>query len=107
MPIGVWLSLAFLIVVSTLSLVSLFRAGIRLWRTFRSFGRQVDDTMAAVAASAERLASSSAGAGVDAPRLATANERLRVTLARLGVLRAAVQDVQHSLAAVAAYYPRK
>ena len=107
MPLPVWLCLAFLILVTTTSLISIFRAGLRLWRTFRSFGKAVDGTVAEMTASAERLAAAAAALGSDVPRLDAARERLRVTLARYAVLRTAVNDVQVAIAGVTTFYPRK
>jgi hypothetical protein len=107
MPIGVWLCIAFFIVLSTASLVWLFRAGLGLWRTFRSFGERLDGAVGDMTARSERHAAATAALGIDLPRLEAAMERLRVTLARTAVLRAAVRDVQDSVAAVTAFYPRK
>jgi hypothetical protein len=107
MPIGVWLCVAFLIVVSTVSLVRLFRVGLGAWRTLGSFGERVDSTAAALNSAAERLSARSAALSTDLPRLEAAIESLRVTLARHAVLRAALRDVQDSVSAVAAFYPRK
>jgi len=107
MPLPVWLSLAFFLVLTTASLVWLFRVGLRSFRTLRSFGETVDGIASNVAASADRLASSSAAVEADLPRLDEARERLRVTLARNAVLRSTFQEVQDSVAAVATFYPRK
>ena len=107
MPLAVWLSLAFFILVATISSISIFRAGLRLWRTFRSFGEAVDGPVAEMAAGAERLSAASAALEADQPRLHAAQERLRITLARHAVLRAAAEDVQIAVAAVAAFYPTK
>lgn len=106
-PLLVWLSLAFLIVVSTVCAVSLFRAGFGLWRTLRRFGERVDGTFNGITEAADRLQAASEAAGADLPRLEAAKERLRVSLARVAVLRAAVRDVQEAVAGVTAFYPRK
>jgi hypothetical protein len=107
MPIAVWLCFAFLFIVSTVSVVRLFREGLVLRRTFRSFGETVDGTVGDMNARAERIAAASTALNRDLPRLEAAMARLRVTMARHVVLRAAFRDVQDSIAAVLAFYPRK
>src|SRR5215218_1110022 len=106
-PPAVWLSLAFFILVSTTSLLSLFRGGLGLWRTLRSFGEAVDGAAVALAESTARLDLRSAAVSANEARLAAARERLRVTLARHAVLRAAVEDVQVAVTSLLAFYPRK
>jgi len=107
MPIGVWLCVALLIVVSTVSLVRVFRVALGTWRTLRSFGERVDDTAGALNSGSERLSARAAALSVDLPRLEAAIENLRVTLARQAVLRAALRDVQDAVSAATAFYPRK
>jgi hypothetical protein len=103
----VWLSLAFFLLVTTISGISVFRDGLQLWRTFRIFGQRVDGATAPMAASAERYAALTAALGTDTARLEAATARLRVTLARFAVLRTAFEDVHRSVGAVTAFYPRK
>jgi len=107
MPLPVWFSLAFFVLVTTASFVSLFRTGLQSFRTFRSFGETVDGIVGPMTASTERLATLSAAVEADVPRLDAARERLRVTLARFAVLRATLQEVQESAAVVLSFYPRK
>ena len=107
MPIGVWLCVALLIVVSTVSLVRVFRVALGTWRTLRSFGERVDDTAGALNSGSERHSARAAALSVDLPRLEAAIENLRVTLARQAVLRAALRDVQDAVSAATAFYPRK
>jgi len=107
MPLVVWVSVAFFTLIATLSLLSLFRAGLRLWRSFRGFGKAVDGAVGDLTESTTRLAAAADALGDGVPRLHAAGERLRVTLARHAVLRAAAQDVQVAVASVTAFYPRK
>jgi hypothetical protein len=85
----------------------MFRAIRALWRDLGSFGTAVDGTVAAIAAAADRLAASSAEMSTAMPRLEAATAGLRASLARNAVLRAALSDVQESMAGVTALYPRK
>src|SRR6266540_2994238 len=91
-PFPVWVSFCVLTVALTLGSTRMFRAGRRLWRDLGSFGTAVDDTSSGTAA---------------LPRLEAATARLRVSLARHAVLRAAVRDLQESVSGVVALYPRK
>ena len=77
------------------------------WRTLKSFGPAVDVTVGPLNASLERLAASSEAFGSDTPKLDAALARLRRSLARAAVLRAAVQDVQDTFSRLSAIYPRK
>jgi hypothetical protein len=106
-PPAVWLSLGLLILVLTLGIVWVFRAGRTFWRDFRSFGSSVDDTVTTIAAASERLAASSAEFDAAVPRLEAATAGLRVSLARLAVLQAAVREVKESVTGVTSLYPRK
>jgi hypothetical protein len=81
--------------------------GLQLWRTFKAFGRALDDTTSALTRSLERLGTASAGASAAPERLDPSLARLRVSLARLAVLRSAIQDVQDSVGRLTAVYPRK
>jgi hypothetical protein len=106
-PLPVWFCLAFFVVVTTASLVWLFRVGLQSFRTLRSFGEVLDGITGPMTVSAERLAAASAKVDADLPRLEAARERLRVTLARTAVLRATLQEVQDSVAVALSFYPRK
>ena len=107
MPLPVWLCLAFFVVVTTASFVSIFRVGLQSFRTLRSFGNVVDGIAGPMTASTERLAAASAQLDADVPRLEAARERLRVTLARTAVLRETLEEVQNSVAVALSFYPRK
>jgi hypothetical protein len=55
----------------------------------------------------ERMGAKSATLGSDLPRLEARVARLQADLARLAVLRQAVQDARQSFGSVLAVYPRK
>ncbi len=77
------------------------------WRTLKSFGPAVDVTVDPLNASLERFAATAEAFGSDTPKLDAALARLRRSLARAAVLRAAVQDVQETFGRLTAVYPRK
>ena len=79
----------------------------RLGRQFMAFGPALDERISAVEASADRLAATSDTFGSDLPKLEARLTRLRGDLARLAVLRAALQDVRDSFGWFLALYPRK
>ena len=76
------------------------------WRTFKRFRRQLGRSLAALATRAEHT-----GEIVEriSDRSATEQSlaRLRVSLARLNVLRATIDDAQDALSRFTAVYPRK
>lgn len=80
--------------------------GLQGWRTFKRFRRQLGRSLAALAASSERT-------GVIVERISDQSgteqslARLRVSLARFNVLRAAIDDAQDSLGRFTVLYPRK
>jgi hypothetical protein len=107
MPLYIWLSLLLVVVVSVGGLALLAVRGLELWRTFKAFGRALEQAVGAVMSSAERLADSTERASAAPQRLEPALARLRGDLARAAVLRAAIQDVRDSLGRLTAFYPSK
>jgi hypothetical protein len=82
---------------------------LRVLEFFRALGagrRGVLATLDRLADAAERVADHTAAAAAD-ERLGNALVRLRRSNARLAVLRAALTEVEDSLAAVTVWYPRK
>ena len=101
----VLLSLVLLAILGGLAFLAL--RGLQLWRSFKVFGRALDDTTSALTRSLERLGPSAERASAAPERLEPSLARLRVSLARAAILRSAVQDVQDSLGRLTAVYPRK
>jgi hypothetical protein len=103
---AIWgaLILTFLAGVAALVLVA-----VRLrdaWRTFADVRRNVVNPLNEVTAKAEALAGRLEAAG-DTAQLQDSVKRLRVSLAKLDVLRDALEDVQAAFERVAAVVPRK
>jgi hypothetical protein len=107
MPLSIWLSLLLVAVATVGGLALVGLRGLELWRTFKAFGRALEQTIAAVMSSVDRLAASTERASAAPERLEPALARLRGDLARAAVLRAAIQDVQASLGRLTAFYPSK
>ena len=76
------------------------------WRAFEDTRRTVVHGLADFAARAEAVADKVAAAG-DTAELQESLGRLRVSLARLAVLRAAIDDAQDTFGRVTAVVPRK
>jgi uncharacterized membrane protein len=106
-PLFVWIALLVLVAATIWAVVHVFAQARAAWRQFKTFGRVLDETASTVEASADRLAATSDTFGSDFPRLEASLERLRRDLARLAVLRQAVQDARDSFGWILALYPRK
>jgi hypothetical protein len=102
-----WLSLAVAVVLPAVGIVVLVRRGLALWRDLkraaRAFGAGLDD----IGRKVERMSTGAEALGDVAARAEPPADRLRVSLARLAVLRSALRDVQDSVGRVTAVYPRK
>jgi hypothetical protein len=79
---------------------------LQLLRTFKAVRRAVFKGLDRVADAADRAAERAAQLAAD-DALSRALARLRRSNARLAVLRAALAEVQDSIAAVTVWYPRK
>ncbi len=103
----VWASLAVAILLSAYGAVVVFRHGRALWRdltrTAQALGAALDD----VSRKAELAAAKADSLEAVGARVEPETAKLRTSLARLAVLRAAVGDVQHAVGRVTAVYPRK
>jgi ABC-type transporter Mla subunit MlaD len=104
---AVWLSVILFLSALTFGGVRIFRSGRLLWRDLRSLLSALDGTLVHLTASADTLAERTARFEDSASRLEAALTRFAASRARLEVLAAAVNDVEGSVARVAAYYPRK
>jgi hypothetical protein len=107
MPLLVWIALLVLLFALTAGSVHVFLRTRRFWRTLKNLGPALDGDMRDLTGSLERLASSAEAMRGGTPQLDLSLERLRRSLARLAVLRAAVQDARDSFGRLAAVYPRK
>jgi hypothetical protein len=107
MPLYVWIALLLLVAATVWGVATLVTRGLSFWRTFKTFGRALDETARGVEASAARLAATSETFGSDLPKVQARVARLRGDLARLAVLRATVKDAQDSFGWILAVYPRK
>ena len=79
----------------------------RFWRTFKDFVSTLEGTFQQLTTSLEQLSGNAEAFGLETPKLEASLTRLRGSLARAAVLRAAVQDAQDSLGRLTAVYPRK
>ena len=102
-----WIAVLVVVFASTAGAVYVFLRVRVLWRTLKSLGSAVDVTLGPLNASMERLAASSEAFGSETPKLDAALTRLRGSLAKAAVLRAAVQDVLDAFGRLTAVYPRK
>ncbi|HZS23807.1 MAG TPA: hypothetical protein VFA30_02360 [Gaiellaceae bacterium] len=79
---------------------------LQAWRDFKRFRRQLARELARLAETAE-LTAETAERLTDQPELEASTRRLRGTLARFAVLRAAVDETAGAVGRVTAVYPRK
>jgi cell shape-determining protein MreC len=103
----VWIALFVLLFALTVGSVHVFLRFRRFWRTFQSFGSALAGTLRDLTGSVDRLGRNMASFASSTPRLEASLAKLQHSLARVAVLRAAVQDVQDSLGRLTAVYPRK
>ena len=103
----VWISLGVVLVSLMGGALYVFLQVRSLWRAFKRFRSAADGLMRELTGSLERLSTNAEALGSETPRLGAALERLRHSLARAAVLRAAVDDVRDSFGRLTAVYPRK
>ena len=102
-----WASLALAILLSTYGAVVVFRHGRALWRDFTRTAETLAAMLDEVSRKAEVAAARAEALDAVGTRIEPETERLRTSLAKLAVLRAAVGDVQYAVGRVTAVYPRK
>ena len=107
MPLLVWIALFVVLLSLTAGSVLLFLRVRRLWRTFKSFGSALDGVVRELNRSLETLSANAETFGSETPRLQASLERLRRSLARAAVLRAALEDARDAFGRLTAVYPRK
>ena len=101
------ISLIFLLLSSTAGALYVFLHVRRFLREMKSVRAGMDGPMRDLELSVERLSAKMESAESGAPRLEASVERLRRSVARLTVLRTALQDSIDSFAWLTAVYPRK
>ena len=104
MLVLVWIALSIAVVAATAGLVVAVRAGLGAWRAFRGTTRAASEALADLTRKLERLAGSMPTHG---PKLERSRARLDVSLARLAVLRSAIDEAQDAVSPVTLLYPRK
>ena len=97
----------FLLLASTAGAVYVFLHARRFFRDVKSVRAVMDGPMRDLERSVERLSTKMESTESAAPRLEASVERLRRSVARLAVLRTALQDSLDSFAWLTAVYPRK
>ena len=104
---AIWAALVVAALAVTAALVLLVVRALTAWRhakdTSRDVVRRLDDFSRKAALVSERLAA----ANETTTELQGSLDRLRVSLAQLAVLRAALDEVDGTVTRVAAYLPRK
>jgi len=104
-----WTIWTALIVGALAVLAALGYLGVRIlqgWRTLKRFRRHLGRELAQLAEAGERTAEA-AGRATDTTEVDQSLSRLRVTLARLAVLREALDEATGAFGRLAAVYPRK
>ena len=107
MPLYVWFALLVLVAATIWAILHVFAQSRRLWRQFKAFGPALEETVSSVEAAADRLAVTSENFGSDLPKLDASLAGLRRDLARLTVLREALQDVRDTFGWILVLSPRK
>jgi hypothetical protein len=107
MPPLLWIAVFLLLFFSTVGSVFVFLRLRLFWRTFKSFVSAMEETFQQLTGSLERLSGNAETFGADQPKVEASIARLRRSLARAAVLRAAVQDAQDAFGRFTAVYPRK
>ena len=104
---AIWTALIIVVVTGIAALTLLVRRSLKAWRAFKDVGgeilRRLDDFTAKAEEVADKIAAADSGTAEAQESLA----RLRVSLARLAVLRDAIDEVDHLFGHVAAEIPRK
>jgi hypothetical protein len=104
---AIWAALILVALAGTTALTLLVLRSRAVWRAFKDTNgailRRLDD----FTATAEEVADKVAAVDDGTAELQASLERLRISLARLAVLRAAIDEVDHMFGGVAAALPRK
>jgi len=107
MLVVLWIALGIAVVAPTWGLVRAVRAGLGAWRDFRELSRSAAAALAELTGRLEHFAERTGAAPAHARELEQNGARLRLSLARLAVLRAAVDEATDVPRRLTALYPRK
>jgi hypothetical protein len=107
MLVVLWIALAVAVVASAVGLFSAGRAGLQAWRDLRRAGGALSTALADLATRLERFSDGVAATSDHAPELQASTAGLQASLARLAVLRAAVDEARDAARRVTVFYPRK
>jgi len=102
-----WLSLAFLLLVAIVGVITTILRTMHTWRAFRSLKSVLDGPLAEVMRKTEVMEERLAAAGERAARLDEALERLQRSRTRAAVLAAAFGEVRESVNRVGRVVPKK
>jgi hypothetical protein len=103
---AIWGALILSAVAGTGAIAVLTMRAREVWRSFKATRRRVLDGLGEFAAKAEVTADRAATAG-DTAELQASLGRLRLSLARLAVLREALDEAQETFGRATAFVPRK
>src|SRR5262245_16405467 len=106
MPLSVWIALIFLLLATTVGAVYVFLHARRFFRTAKSVSAEMDGAVRHLERGVDLLNANMEKAESATPRLEASVTRLRRSVARLVVLRAALQESLEPFAWLAAVYPR-
>ena len=101
-----WLALGIAVLVVTAAIIRTVRQALRAWRSFKRLRRALGRALYELEMAAARLADD-AGQSRPSPALDRSLTRLRRSIARLNVLRRAIDDATDAVGRVTAVYPRK
>jgi predicted nuclease with TOPRIM domain len=104
---AIWAALIVVVVTGISALALLVRRSLKAWRAFKDIGGQILRRLDEFTAKAEEVADKIAAADSGAVETQESLARLRVSLARLAVLRDAIDEVDRLFGRVAAELPRK
>jgi hypothetical protein len=104
---AIWAALILVAVAEITSLTLLVRHSLNAWRAVRDVGGEIVNGLDVFTAKAEEVADKIAAADDGAVEVQESLGRLRVSLARLAVLREAIDEADHVFGGVAAAVPRK
>ena len=101
-----WVALAVAVLVVFAAVVRTLRQALGAWRSLKRVRRALGRALYELEVAAARLADN-AGEARPSPALDRSLARLRRSIARLNVLRRAIDDVTDAVGRVTAVYPRK
>jgi hypothetical protein len=105
--LSIWVALAVLVLAPTCGAVFVFLRVRALLRSFKSLGSALDGATRDLTAGLDRMTRNSERLAGASPRLEQPLDRLRVSLAQLSVLKAAIDDARDSLKRLTAVFPAK